>query len=243
MDNTSTGQYVASDFAKQHTALLSGRIAERRKSREIRAFSNNEKLVDKRRAKIIKGALKLFRQRGIKGVTMIDVAKASRMSIGSLYRYFGSKDDLLYAIWRNYEDNLNEYLLKKLSEIENYAPQDALKEFIESYIHTIDASRDQILILYLDTRSMSKADQAAVKEGDAHIIRIIEHILNRGVESGIFQIDNVKLAAHNIKALADLWAIRGWTLKDIASADIYIQEQIKFIINTISVNTKTLIPL
>jgi AcrR family transcriptional regulator len=224
------------NFASQSIVILSELIAQRHKRRKIRAYSNNEKLVEKCRIKIIKRALKLFRQKGIKGVTMADVAKASRMSIGSLYRYFGGKDDLLYAIWRGYENKLNEFFITKLTEIEDLKPSDALRELIKSYIYSVDASRNQVLILYLDTRSMPKADQEAVKQGDEYIIKLFEHILIKGIHSGEFKIDNIKLIAHNIKALADLWAIRGWTLKDSQTLEGYIKGQTELILRAILAN-------
>jgi AcrR family transcriptional regulator len=228
---------VDNQLASQHTVILSELIAQRhKKRRKVRTLSANEKLVDGRRTKIIKRALRLFRQKGIKGVTMADVAKTSRMSIGSLYRYFGGKDDLLYAIRRGYENKLNEFFITKLTEIEDLKPSDALRELIKSYIYSVDASRNQVLILYLDTRSMPKADQEAVKQGDEYIIKLFEHILIKGIHSGEFKIDNIKLIAHNIKALADLWAIRGWTLKDSQTLEGYIKGQTEFILKAIIVN-------
>ena len=50
------------------------------------------------RQKIIESAFRVFSERGIEPVTMTDVAKASGVGIATVYRYFGTKDDLVLAV-------------------------------------------------------------------------------------------------------------------------------------------------
>jgi AcrR family transcriptional regulator len=46
-----------------------------------------------------------FGRRGFEATTMRDIAKAAGMSTGTVYRMFGSKDDLLISIMQTYSDN------------------------------------------------------------------------------------------------------------------------------------------
>ncbi|MFJ6900669.1 TetR/AcrR family transcriptional regulator [Streptomyces hokutonensis] len=54
--------------------------------------------LDARRAQIIEVARELFSQQGVSDTSMSDLVAASGMSMGSIYRYFASKDELIAAV-------------------------------------------------------------------------------------------------------------------------------------------------
>jgi AcrR family transcriptional regulator len=56
------------------------------------------------RARVLESALALFRDRGYATTTLRDIASEADVSLGLVYRYFRSKDDLVVAI---YEDVAN----------------------------------------------------------------------------------------------------------------------------------------
>jgi AcrR family transcriptional regulator len=213
-------------------------FAQWRKKRKIRAFSSNQKLVDSRRKKIIERAAIAFRQKGVNGVTMEDIARLSRMCVGSIYRYFGSKEDLLFSFWGEFENRLLEYVIGKLPEIERMSPKEALKDLMRSYMSAVDASRDQVLILYLDARALPKADQEMIKKGDFILVGLFEEVISRGIKSGDFKTTDARLCAQNIKALADSWAVRGWALSEQQTAEKYIDYQIEFLLGGLSADVK-----
>jgi AcrR family transcriptional regulator len=51
-----------------------------------------------RRAQIIETARELFSRKGLSGTSMSDLVAASGMSIGNIYRYFASRDELVAAV-------------------------------------------------------------------------------------------------------------------------------------------------
>jgi AcrR family transcriptional regulator len=54
--------------------------------------------LDARRAQIIEVARELFSRKGFSDASMSDLVAASGMSIGNIYRYFASKDELVAAV-------------------------------------------------------------------------------------------------------------------------------------------------
>lgn len=52
-----------------------------------------------RNADLLNAAAELFATQGFRGTTMRDIAKASRMLPGSIYYHYGSKNDLLVAVY------------------------------------------------------------------------------------------------------------------------------------------------
>ncbi len=59
---------------------------------------------DDRVAHLRRVARSEFGRRGFEATTMRDIAKAAGMSTGTVYRMFGSKDDLLVSIMQSYSD-------------------------------------------------------------------------------------------------------------------------------------------
>ncbi len=64
--------------------------------------SGGASLRDRKKARckdeIVAAAIHLFEEKGINATTMADIAEASRVSVPTIFNYFGSKDGLLVAI-------------------------------------------------------------------------------------------------------------------------------------------------
>src|SRR5690242_528132 len=60
------------------------------------------------KARILEGALKLFREKGFDATTMRDIAQAAGMSLGSTYYHFDSKEALVMAFYQESQDTLQD---------------------------------------------------------------------------------------------------------------------------------------
>jgi len=76
-------------------------------------MSNSTK--QKRQEAILKAALKLFTKRGFFNTSVSDIQVACKMSVGTLYNYFESKESIAITLYSNIENCLYE----ALCEIEN----------------------------------------------------------------------------------------------------------------------------
>lgn len=63
---------------------------------------------------MIKGAVNLFIEKGFHRTTTREIAKASGFSIGTLYEYIGTKEDVLYLVCDSIYDKVREHLQKGL---------------------------------------------------------------------------------------------------------------------------------
>ena len=66
--------------------------------KDIPTQVKNPDLVERRRRQIAAAAVKLFIEKGFHKTTTSQIAGASGFSIGSLYEYFASKEDILYLV-------------------------------------------------------------------------------------------------------------------------------------------------
>lgn len=68
--------------------------------------------MSKKKEEIVAAALKLFNERGIDDVKTRDIAKACEISLGNLTYYFPSKNDIVYALFLEVGQKIEEALSK-----------------------------------------------------------------------------------------------------------------------------------
>ena len=77
----------------------------------------DESLIEKRRQQIIRGAVTLFKEKGFHRTTTREIAKAAGFSIGTLYEYIRTKEDVLYfvcdSIYNEVHNKLSKFHMKK----------------------------------------------------------------------------------------------------------------------------------
>ncbi len=203
------------------------------KKYNIRTYSHDEALVSERRQYIVDHSAKLFIKKGYYQVSMRELAEACKMSIGSIYHYIGTKQDILYLIINNaitrpqgWRDNL-------LERCQTEKASDVLRDFIDYYYHTVDKSQDICLFTYQETKNLDASAQHIIREAAKQDIAVCEAILKKGVESGELSVENPTLLAHNIVAAGHMWAVRRWFLKNRCTLDEYIREHTGYVFSRI----------
>src|SRR3954451_23997632 len=101
------------------------------KKREVLASVKDERLVQKRRDQMIKGAVTLFKEKGFHRTTTREIAKAAGFSIGTLYEYIRSKEDILYLVCDSIYDHVRERLQEDLEHMQGTL--ESLKYGIANY--------------------------------------------------------------------------------------------------------------
>jgi AcrR family transcriptional regulator len=160
-----------------------------------------------RRARVIEAAIELATEGGYDAVQMRDVAARAGVALGTVYRYFSSKDHLLAAAlleWaRNLEGNGNAKMMPA-----GDTPVDRLVAVIRRI--TKASGREPVLFAALITAIT--APDPAVSECQAHVQRIVSAVLSfplEGVDPDIRE-GTVRVLAHVWFASLLGW-VNGWT--------------------------------
>ncbi|MBT8359526.1 MAG: TetR/AcrR family transcriptional regulator, partial [Deltaproteobacteria bacterium] len=69
-----------------------------KESKEVATQIKNKELVKERRRQIVDASVPLFIERGYHKTTTRAIAQATGLSIGSMYEYISTKDDVLYLV-------------------------------------------------------------------------------------------------------------------------------------------------
>jgi TetR/AcrR family transcriptional regulator, cholesterol catabolism regulator len=203
------------------------------KKREVIASVKDEKLVKKRRNQMIKGAISLFKQKGFHQTTTREIAKASGFSIGTLYEYIRKKEDILYLVCDRIYDEVRERMEKDIGT--HHGTIESFKLAIARYFKVIDDLQDEVLVMYQEVKSLSKESLIYVLNKEIQMVGMFENILQTCVNNGVFQLteEEIKLFAHDIFVLGQMWAFRRWALKKMCTLDQYIELQTELLLKGI----------
>lgn len=206
-------------------------IEQMRATKGIPTQIKNSDLVEKRHRQIVDAAVQLFINQGFHKTTTRQIASASGLSIGSLYEYIASKEDILYLVC----DAIHAEVEKGVSEAMARASggHKSLAEVIREYFLVCNRMSDHILLIYQETQSLPQQWRKKVLENEVRITGIFMEVLARLISSGEFpQLSDrsMELAAHNISVLGHMWTFRRWFLARHYSIEDYIELQTEFIL-------------
>jgi AcrR family transcriptional regulator len=201
------------------------------RTKDIPTQIKNPELVEKRRRQIADAAVPLFIEKGFHKTTTRQIASAARFSIGSLYEYVASKEDVLFLVC----DAIHHAVEREVSEAlsGSRSGTDALAEVIRKYFLVCHEMRNHILLIYQETKSLPDQWRKQVLENEVRITGIFVRLLERMAATGEMpNLDDrsIELIAHNISVLGHMWTFRGWFLARHYSVEEYIRLQTDFIL-------------
>lgn len=147
----------------------------------------------KTRQKLLEVARELFAHKGLEATTMNDIAAASGRGRRTLYTYFRNKEEIYYAV---IEEEL-ERLSEKMDEVAVMDVEPEEKIFTLIYTH-LSIIRDTVArngTLRAEFFRNIWMVEKVRKAFDVEEHRILQKVLQEGVDKGRFRIENVGLMA------------------------------------------------
>lgn len=185
-----------------------------------------------RSAQLLEAAARLMERDGSHAVSMQAVASEAGVSVGLIYRYFGSKDDLLLAVIVGVLDSFAAQVPAAV-EAAGEDPVHRLAAAFRSYCEVIDERRHAAVLTYRETKSLDEAGRARIKELEVQTSEPLRAALRAGVEAGLFDVPDLELAAYDLLLLAHAWALKHWYFERTLSLDTYVQRQFALILKGI----------
>lgn len=190
----------------------------------VESSIKDENKIIERRQQIVDAGVKLFKEKGFHRATTRELAKAAGFSIGTLYEYIRTKEDVLFLVC----DNIFNEVTKCLSQF----PSDtgtltALEEAIRQYYLLIDKMPEEFTIMYQETKSLPKEAMHYILDKEFEMVAIFERMLKGCVEAGSLNLDDdaIYLAANQIVIQGQSWAFRKWALQKRYTIEHYIKLQ------------------
>lgn len=151
---------------------------------------------------------KLFWERGFRDTTMRDIGKACGCKPSNIYNYFPNKEELLYRII--YDDTGGLVAaIRHLDGATGTSPFEQMRELVRIHLHLVLGSgRAARLIFDQEMRALPPARLRKIMDLRDEYDRILQGILQRGMDSGVFAKVDIKLTSYCIAA--QIIRVRMW---------------------------------
>jgi len=206
----------------------------KKKDVEVPTQIKNPELVRERRRQIIDSTVTLFIEHGYHKTTTRMIAKASNFSIGSLYEYVSSKEDLLYLVCKTIHEEVRDAVEKALADTDQ--EKERLASAIRQYFYVCDKLGDHILLMYQVTQFLPEKWKEDVLVNELNITDIFINALSSLTGKNKFPMlddKTINLVGHNISVLGQMWAFRRWHVQQNFTIEEYIKIQTNFILGLI----------
>jgi AcrR family transcriptional regulator len=200
--------------------------------KDIPTQIKNKALVTRRRRQIVDAAVELFLQNGFHKTTTRQIAGAAGISIGLLYEYIATKEDILYLVCEAIHEEMNAAVTAALARTEKGTHPLAVA--IREYFLVCHRLSDHIVLIYQEIHSLPANWRKIVRENEMKINGLFAQVLETLIVEGKLpdmEESALDLAAHNISVLGHMWAFRRWLLSRYYTIDEYIEIQTGFILN------------
>lgn len=157
-----------------------------------------EKSIQKRKY-ILETARKVFVEKGFKKVTMKDVVEACDISRGGLYLYFESTSQIFQEVMKLETQEADDLFSDSIKEDATAA--DILLLFLreqkKELLRKNDTLTQAIYEFYFENQQLPKKENRLKKQFDS-AVKIIERLIEAGVDSGEFYCEDCAGCARNI---------------------------------------------
>jgi len=192
------------------------------------ASTQNAALIEKRHQQIVHGACKVFFKKGYHPTTTREIAKACGMSIGQLYHYITSKDDVLYLVHKHSQRLWYDYLKK--SDFEKI--DDPVKKLTEALHYTLlfmIENKKLIQFIYSESKYLDKKHLQIVLDMDFNNVVGFWRSLLEDIKKTTSIKADTEFGSSIITYLMAFLALRGWTLRDKPKKE-YVNSLVDFVL-------------
>jgi TetR/AcrR family transcriptional regulator, cholesterol catabolism regulator len=161
-----------------------------RKLRDVNGTKTTQELTDsrfdRRLAKLLDHAARIFCEKGYEGASMRDLSRATGMSLAGLYHYFASKEELLYLIQKHTFLTIIENLRGRLQSSSD--PEERIRIFIENHVEYSMANKEAMKVLVHEDDTLKNEHGTEVRAIKRDYYRICLDLLEdfqrgRGLQS------------------------------------------------------------
>jgi AcrR family transcriptional regulator len=142
--------------------------------------------------KILNTAIRSFARKGYNGTKTADIAKDSGVSEGTVFKYFGTKKDILRAAMNKIVQNIIPGIMfGSEADFQSLAytsdPKNELKRFFKVRIEKVNQNIDAFKILVNELQFHEDIMNEYVEQFVPKAIKMVEGFFTLGISNGIFR--------------------------------------------------------
>lgn len=164
-------------------------------------------VAEKKLALILNATFKLSHEKGFALMSLRDLSRETKMSLGGIYSYIGSKTQLALMIHQFLPFMFKRYLqLDELTNDTTLTNREKLSHLIQGHIFLTEFLRPWFFFAYMEAKYTSKEIKKIALENESKTQDIVFELVNK-VQSEL-KIENTFLATMTIKSLLQNWYLK-----------------------------------
>lgn len=193
----------------------------------IPGSAKDRDLVEKRQDQIVQGALSLFYEKGFNRSSIREIAYACGMSMGQLYHYISSKDDILFLVHKYMHELVVKTLISSgLDSIKD--PRGRLVHAVRTTLELMAEHPKLFQFVYTESKHLGREHlRAILAMDDEHVVGFYRRVIAETKHGDITE-KELDLAANIVAYTMVFQSMRGWNLKLTT-----VHENIDFVTNFI----------
>jgi AcrR family transcriptional regulator len=177
----------------------------------------NRVLLEERRRQLVEAATTVFAERGFGGASVNEIAETCKWSVGALYRYVNSKEDILFLV----SEEIFRHIGPSALDVQlDGSPVERLRHALSTFCDNIAAHRKQVLLMYREYGNLSPEAQLYFQEQEAVVAGVFRQIVLDGITQDVFTCEDPELFAVQCVITGHMAALKGWALKDHTGEEI-----------------------
>ena len=185
-----------------------------------------DKSIQKRKL-IVETARRVFIKSGYKNVTMKDIVDACEISRGGLYIYFGSTKEIFEAVLILEQEETDDVFKENIAK--DATPVDILALFLKEQKKEILNRKGNLSVAIYEfffENKVNKKDNILRKQFDM-AVKVIEVLLQEGVENGEFYCEDTNGMAKNIMFIIEGLKISAQTM---GITEVIVNRELMFVL-------------
>jgi AcrR family transcriptional regulator len=167
-------------------------------------------------------------------MSLRDLSAEAGLSMGALYTYFKSKDEMLHMILRQGRMVVKRVLQDQMGRSED--PRRQLRTVIQAHLYLSEVMQPWFYFSYMETKNLPKEEQKKAVRAELFTEKILIDILRKGRRKGIFKPIRTELAGAVIKAMLQDWYLKRWKY---AARKITVERYAAFVADFVSTYLET----
>jgi AcrR family transcriptional regulator len=175
--------------------------------------------VDAKHKQIVEGACKVFFEKGFHPTSMREIAKSVGMSLGQIYHYISTKDDVLFLIHRHMQISwYNRITVAKIVKCDD--PVKKLELAVKESLLYLSENKKLIQFIYTESKYLNEKHLEVVLEMDSKNVSgywctlIDDAFAQQGIET------NATLSGNLVSYIMVFQSLRGWNLKNYTNEEV-----------------------
>jgi TetR/AcrR family fatty acid metabolism transcriptional regulator len=176
-----------------------------------------------RKDRILEAALKIFAEKGFQNATIVEISKEAGVSEATVYEYFGTKEDLLFAIPEKISNEGFKELEKILPFIKGV--EGRIRAIMHGYVQLYQSNPHYSALVLLQLTANKRFRQTAAHSAIRRSAHTLLDCIRDGIADGTFKKDSNaylirSMLLGTIEHLFIHWHMQGMPSKETSIMDL-----------------------